>query len=131
MQKQWTNGCNEFNRSSNFVHSVEFIFTNCVIMIRLHCNVFLLQTAISILSFLFFKICFSLSLHAGDKMPVVWLARSERKYRTSSLYGSVLETGETIGRAMRKKSKRMARSNILIFLFPGKLLQFSGVAASC
>jgi len=54
MQKKWTSGCNEFTRSTNFFRNVEFICTNCVIMIRLHFNVFVLQTVISIFSFLFF-----------------------------------------------------------------------------
>jgi hypothetical protein len=31
------------------------------------------------------------------------------------MYGSVLGTGEAVGRAMRPKSKRLKRSDILIF----------------
>ena len=96
MQKQWTSGCNEFIRSTNFVRNKE-------LCIGLHCEVFVLHTVISILSFLFFffTICFYLSLHVVNKMPVVWQARPKRKYRSSALYGSVLETGETVGRTMR------------------------------
>jgi len=62
VQKQWTSGCNEFIRNKNFVRTAEFICTNCVIMIRLHCNIFVLQTVISILSFLFFYNTFLLVL---------------------------------------------------------------------
>jgi hypothetical protein len=132
VQQQLTGGCKEFVRNTNFVRNAEFIRTNCVIVLRLHLNLssYYRWQCRFFLSFFVHCVFACPSLHVRDEISAVWQARPKHKYRTSPLQASVLETSETVGRAMRPKSKRMVRKDILILVFPRKLLQFADVAAA-